>query len=59
MTDSVAIEIGDDHVATVELRRPPNNFFSLEMVAGIADALESLDDDPRCRAAVLCAQGKH
>ena len=59
MTDSVAIEVGDDYVATIELRRPPNNFFSLEMVAGIADALESLDDDPRCRAAVLCAQGKH
>ena len=59
MTDSAAIEIGDDYVATIELRRPPNNFFSLEMIAGIADGLESLDDDPRCRAAVLCAQGKH
>ena len=59
MTDSVAIEIGDDYVATIELRRPPNNFFSLEMVAAIADGLESLDEDPRCRAAVLCAQGKH
>ena len=59
MTDSVAVEIGDDFVASVELRRPPNNFFSLEMVAGIADALESLDDDPRCRAVVLGAQGKH
>ena len=59
MTDPVAIEIGDDYVATIELRRPPNNFFSLEMINGIADGLESLDDDPRCRAAVLCAQGKH
>ncbi len=59
MTDTVGIEIGDDYVATIELRRPPNNFFSLKMIDGIADALESLDDDPRCRAAVLCAQGKH
>ena len=59
MTDTLGIEIGDDFVATIELRRPPNNFFSLEMIAGIADGLESLDDDPRCRAAVLCAQGKH
>ena len=58
MTDSVAIEIGDDYVATIELRRPPNNFFSLEMIAGIADALESLDDDPRCRAAVLLRTGQ-
>ena len=55
----MGIEIGDDYVATIELRRPPNNFFSLEMINGIADGLESLDDDPRCRAAVLCAQGKH
>ena len=55
MTDSLAIEIGDDYVATIELSRPPNNFFSLEMIAGIADVLESLDEDPRCRAAVLCA----
>jgi enoyl-CoA hydratase/carnithine racemase len=59
MTDVVETEIGGDHVATIELRRPPNNFFSLEMIAGIADALESLDADSRCRAAVLCAQGKH
>ena len=59
MTDSVAIDIGDDYVAMIELRRPPNNFFSLEMISGIADRLESLDEDPRCRAAVLCAQGKH
>ena len=59
MTDSVAIDIGDDYVAMIELRRPPNNFFSLEMISGIADGLESLDDDSRCRAAVLCAQGKH
>ena len=59
MSDPVLIEIGDDFVATIELRRPPNNFFSLEMIDGIADGLESLDGDPRCRAAVLCSQGKH
>ena len=53
------IEIGDDYVATIELQRPPNNFFSLEMINGIADGLASLDDDPRCRAVVLCGQGKH
>jgi enoyl-CoA hydratase/carnithine racemase len=57
--ESVGVELGDDHVAVVELRRPPNNFFSLELVAGVADALESLDADPRCRAVVLAAAGKH
>ena len=59
MTDPVEIEIGDDYVPPIELRRPPTNFFSLEMIDGIADGLESLDDDPRCRAVVLCAEGKH
>ena len=56
---TVGVDLGDDYVATIELRRPPNNFFSLEMISGVAGALESLDADPRCRAAVLCAQGKH
>ena len=51
--------IGDDFVATIELCRPPNNFFSIELIVGIADALEQLDDDDRCRSAVICAQGKH
>ena len=56
---AVSVSVGDDHVATVEVRRPPNNFFSIETIGGIADALEGLDDDDRCRAVVLCAQGKH
>ncbi|MDH3753243.1 MAG: enoyl-CoA hydratase/isomerase family protein [Acidimicrobiia bacterium] len=56
---ALRIDIGDDHVATIEMRRPPNNFFSLELIGGIADALEALDREPRCRAAVLCAEGKH
>jgi enoyl-CoA hydratase/carnithine racemase len=46
-------------VITVELRRPPNNFFNTAVVAEIADALEDADRDPRCRAIVLAAAGKH
>lgn len=56
---AVTTSIGDDHVATVEIRRPPNNFFSMEVIGGIADALERLADDPSCRVVVLRAQGKH
>ena len=56
---AVSVSPGDDYVATVEVRRPPNNFFSIETIGGIADALEALDDDDRCRAVVLCAEGKH
>jgi enoyl-CoA hydratase/carnithine racemase len=57
--EPVSTTVGDDHVATVELCRPPNNFFSLDMIIGIAEALEALDDDPRCRAVVLAARGRH
>lgn len=56
---AITVSVGDDHVATVELCRPPENFFSMEVIGGIADALETLDDDPACRAVVLCARGKH
>ena len=49
----------DDHVAVLELRRPPDNYFDRALIAQIADALEALDEAPGCRAVVLCAQGKH
>lgn len=48
----------DGHVALIEIRRPPNNFFDQILLADIADALEALDRDPKCRAVVLAAQGK-
>ena len=56
---TVSVSIGHDHVATIEVQRPPNNFFTVEMIAELADALESLDDDSACRAAVLCSEGRH
>ncbi len=60
MTDSpIAVDLDEHHVATVEIRRPPNNFFSLAMLTAIVEALESLDGDTSCRAVVLCSQGKH
>jgi len=57
--EAVTATVGDDFVATIELCKPPNNFFSLDQIGGVADALALLDDDDRCRAAVLRAQGKH
>ncbi len=50
---------GDDHIATIELTRGPNNFFSFGMIDQLASTLEGLDDDDRCRAIILCAEGKH
>lgn len=47
------------NVATIEVRRGPNNFIDTDMVAEIADALEVYDRDVGVRAIVLCAEGKH
>ena len=50
----------DTFVATVEIRRPPNNFFDVGLIRSLAEAYESLDADPAaCRAIVLCSEGKH
>jgi enoyl-CoA hydratase/carnithine racemase len=45
------------HVAVVEIRRPPNNFFDIALITEIASAFEALDADADCRALVLAAQG--
>lgn len=46
-----------EHVTLVEIRRPPHNFFDLDLVRGLADIFEKLDADHDCRAIVLAAQG--
>jgi len=55
----VRVEVGDDFVATVEMCRGPNNFFNAAVIGEMADAYERLDADDRCRAIVLCSEGKH
>ena len=49
----------DRHVATVEIHRPPNNFFDYDLIHEIANVYERLDADPRCRVIVLCSEGRH
>ncbi|WP_431509120.1 enoyl-CoA hydratase/isomerase family protein [Variovorax sp. DAIF25] len=46
------------HTATVEMCRPPHNFFDLALISALAEAFESLQADPACRAIVLAAQGR-
>lgn len=46
------------HVGTIEIRRPPLNFFDISLINQIADALEEFDRDIEIRSSVLCAQGK-
>jgi enoyl-CoA hydratase/carnithine racemase len=53
-------DIGVDksgHVALIEIRRPPHNFFDIALIQEIAGALEALDADIGCRAVVLGALG--
>jgi enoyl-CoA hydratase/carnithine racemase len=45
------------NVAIVEIQRPPHNFFDIPMIASIATEFEKLEQDPNCRAIVLCSQG--
>lgn len=55
----VEVEVGDDFVAVVEMRRPPHNFFDAVLLNGVADALGLLEDDERCRAIVLASHGRN
>jgi enoyl-CoA hydratase/carnithine racemase len=57
MGKDTAVELSDS-VATVEIRRPPHNFFDMALIRELADAFEALDKDPACRAIVLAAEGK-
>jgi enoyl-CoA hydratase/carnithine racemase len=47
-----------DHVGEITMQRPPHNYFDVQIVGEIADALEAFDHDPDCRAVVLGAAGK-
>ncbi len=55
----VSVEVGSDHVAEVEIHRPPNNFFDVTLIRSLAEAYEELAAGSECRAIVLCAEGKH
>jgi 2-(1,2-epoxy-1,2-dihydrophenyl)acetyl-CoA isomerase len=48
-----------DHVATVEIHRPPHNWFDIDVITLLADSILGLDDEPACRAVVLCSEGKN
>jgi enoyl-CoA hydratase/carnithine racemase len=52
---SVAVK---DYVASVEIHRPPHNFFDVQLIRDLANAFNALDEDAACRASVLCAEGR-
>ena len=55
----VTVVLDDQHLATVEIHRPPANYFDASLIGELADAYEALDADPNCRAIVLCSEGRH
>ena len=55
----IHVMLADDYVATVEIRRPPNNFFDRALLASIVEAFDELSRDEQCRAIVLCSEGRH
>jgi enoyl-CoA hydratase/carnithine racemase len=49
----------ENNVATVEIQRPPHNFFDIDLITQIADTYDELDRIDAVRSIVLCAQGKN
>ena len=58
-SDDVAVELMTNGVAVVEIRRPPNNFFDVSLIEGIAGVLHTLQDQGGVRSVVLASHGKH
>jgi len=56
-TDEVGVTV-DGHVAVVEIRRPPHNFFDYALIAQLSDAFNAIDADDSMRAIVLASEGK-
>ena len=44
VNEEVGVSI-EGYVATVELKRPPNNFLDEDLIANLATVLEGHDDD--------------
>ena len=55
----VTADIGPDHVALVEMHRPPNNSLDITLVESLAEVFERLEGDLACRAIVLASEGRH
>lgn len=47
----------DGAVGSIEIDRPPHNFFDHDLIRRIADAAEAFDTDGATRAVVICATG--
>jgi enoyl-CoA hydratase/carnithine racemase len=57
VSDDLNVEV-TGHVATIEINRPPNNFFDVDLITAMADTLDGLAETD-CRAAVIQSAGRH
>ncbi|HUH60213.1 MAG TPA: enoyl-CoA hydratase/isomerase family protein [Candidimonas sp.] len=48
----------EGHVAIVEFARPPHNYFTLDLLVGLAEAFEYLDGVPDVRVIIMASKGK-
>jgi len=48
----------ENYIATVEIQRPPHNYFDLALIQSISSAFEALDDELSCRVIILASEGK-
>jgi enoyl-CoA hydratase/carnithine racemase len=48
----------EQHVALLEIHRPPHNYFDVQLFRDLAEAFRDLENEPACRAVVLASEGK-
>jgi len=58
MTSLVTTEVVGN-IAIVQMHRPPTNFFNLELLGELGDAIIALDAVDEVRSVVLCSEGRH
>lgn len=57
ISDDVSIQVAD-YVAMVEFKRPPLNFFDIELIQSLDSAFKYVEEKTNCRAIVLASEGK-
>ncbi|MGW5880403.1 enoyl-CoA hydratase/isomerase family protein [Nocardiopsis terrae] len=58
MSEELSVRV-DGHVGVLEIHRPPNNHFDLDVLTELADTAEELGAPGGCRALVLCSEGRN
>ena len=60
MNKNKDLEINKKSYTTyIKITRPPHNFFDASLISQIADILEEMDDDDKCRSIILHSEGKN